>query len=79
MLEKCTNQMCSAVSRHLSDGMLFRVPRAWTKSNTSGAAKKKFIKHFWLCAKCTETMTLGISPHRKVTVIPLISARDAAA
>jgi hypothetical protein len=80
VLEKCANPKCSAVFRHLGDGMLFRVPRVETKSGSSGATKKTVtMEHFWLCAKCAETMTLGIDRHRKVKVIPLRSARGAAA
>jgi hypothetical protein len=80
VLEKCANPKCSAVFRNLGDGKLFRVPRVGTISDSSGVVKKSVtMEHFWLCTKCAETMTLGIDRHRKVKVIPLRSARGAAA
>jgi hypothetical protein len=79
VFEKCVNLKCSAVLRHLGDGMLFRVPRV-PKPGPSGAAKETVVmEKFWLCSECNETMTLGIDRHRKVNVIPLSSARAAAA
>ena len=80
MLEKCANPKCSAVFRKIGDGKLFRVPRVGTEPGPSGRAKKTVtMEHFWLCSKCAETMTLGIDRHRNVKVIPLRSARGAAA
>jgi len=84
VLEKCANLTCSAVSGHRGDGMLLRVPRGTSDRRSSGAAKKKVaIEHFWLCSECAETMTFGFDRDRykkrvEVTVIPLLSARDAA-
>lgn len=78
MLAKCANPECTAVFRRLGDGKLFRVPRVATASSPSGAGKKTVtMEHFWLCNKCTETMTLGIDRERSVTVIPALSARGA--
>ena len=72
MLAKCANPKCSAVFRHLSEGKLFRVPRVGTK-------KLLAMEHFWLCRKCAETMTLGIDRDQKVNVVPVLTARGAAA
>jgi predicted RNA-binding Zn-ribbon protein involved in translation (DUF1610 family) len=57
--------------------MLFRVKRAGTISTSCGTAKKKAIQHFWLCPKCTESMTLGFDSCKKVTVIPVIPVLSA--
>lgn len=80
MLEKCANTECLAVFRHHGEGMLFRVPRAGTTSGQSSAKKKLVaMEHFWLCSECAETMTLALSPNRKVRVIPLSTTRNAVA
>ena len=83
MLEKCANLTCSAAFRHRGDGMLLCVPRVGTISGPSGTAKKKVtMEHFWLCSRCSETMTLRFERCRckkvQVKVIPLSPVRDAA-
>jgi hypothetical protein len=80
MLEKCANTKCLTVFRRQGDGMLYRVPRAAATSGQTGGGKKLVaMEHFWLCSECAETMTLALSPNRKVRVIPLSTTRNAVA
>lgn len=65
MVAKCCNPSCSAHFRYLEEGRLFRLEKdpALRSSNTAA------VEYFWLCPRCSSTMTLCISKEGKV--IPL--------
>lgn len=73
--QKCANPECLAELRRLGDGMLFRVPRAISNSHRA-PRKRAATEYFWLCSKCTETMTLEVGRGRSVRVIPVLSAME---
>ncbi len=82
MLAKCANPDCSTRFLYLREGKLFRIeiasdapPPKEEDENASGpylVSKKpvRHVEHYWLCARCAETMTLSYEPGLGVTAIP---------
>lgn len=75
MISKCANPECSAPFRYLRDGKLFRVDldqleSATTLENDSDKPWHR-MEHFWLCGRCSATMTLVAEKGRGVTAVPL--------
>jgi len=58
MLSKCCNPSCVDSFRYLTGGKLFRL-----ENNPSNHA---ITEYFWLCPKCSATMTLCISDEGEV-------------
>jgi hypothetical protein len=88
MLSKCANPKCSAPFHYLHDGRLFEVqvtPQniAVATTDTGENAPKKRpskVERFWLCSKCSATMTLAVNRDNEVLLLPLKpNARMAAA
>jgi hypothetical protein len=88
MLSKCANPKCSAPFHYLHDGRLFEVqvtPEeiAVTATETSENSQKKpprKVERFWLCSKCSATMTLAVNRENEILLLPLKrTARVAAA
>jgi len=55
MLIKCINPLCSALSRRLGEGTLFRL----VTDPISGVARP--ARYFWLCEHCSGEMTLRLA------------------
>lgn len=64
-LAKCTNDSCSASFRYLEDGRLFRL-----ESDPALRSKSNRVEYFWLCYRCSSTMTLHLSEDG--SVIPVL-------
>jgi hypothetical protein len=78
MISKCANPACSARFLYLHDGKLFRFEREARNSEEIllgfDPAVLKYsngIDFFWLCQKCSETMTLVHCKGIGVTIHPL--------
>jgi hypothetical protein len=79
MLSKCANPKCSAPFHYLHDGRLFEVqvtPQKMevTATQTGDAEPKKRpqkLERFWLCSKCSTTMTLAVNRENEVLLLPL--------
>jgi|tagenome__1003787_1003787.scaffolds.fasta_scaffold20451175_1 hypothetical protein len=79
MLSKCANPKCSAPFHYLHDGRLFEVqvtPQQIevTAKPTGDAEPKKRpqkVERFWLCSKCSATMTLAVNRENEVLLLPL--------
>lgn len=66
MVAKCSNPSCSAPFRYLEDGRLFRLER----DPALGASQSKRVEYFWLCQRCSSTMTLRL--REDGSVIPVV-------
>jgi hypothetical protein len=78
MLSKCANPKCSAPFHYLHDGRLFEVQvtsqQIEVAMQTGDAEPKKRpqkVERFWLCSKCSTTMTLAVNPENEVLLLPL--------
>lgn len=56
MLAKCANGSCFALFRHLAEGRLFRLE----SGSPPGSSTFNRVEHFWLCPRCSATMTLHL-------------------
>ena len=56
MLAKCANPICGAHFRYLNQGHVYNVPIYGTEEK--GGRGPQRIEHYWVCAKCSETLTL---------------------
>jgi hypothetical protein len=64
MLAKCCNPSCPHLFRYLTDGKLFRLENHPALRQSSPTKE-----YFWLCPRCSATMTLQISPEGRVVPI----------
>jgi hypothetical protein len=80
MVSKCLNSYCSATFRYMGQGRLFRVDfadlarqglLADKKVVISIRSKAQPVEHFWLCEKCSTTMTIKLSEAGEVQLVPL--------
>lgn len=70
MLAHCINEGCSAPFRYLREGRLFSL--AIERDTQSGDGVLRLngqVEHFWLCGRCSRTMTLSIDNGR-IQVVP---------
>jgi hypothetical protein len=58
MLAKCANPSCSASFHYLQEGRLFRLEAELTLA--SPANRPGETEYFWLCSRCSKTLTLGL-------------------
>ena len=67
MLAKCSNPSCFAPFRYLEKGRLFRLEAdPPLRASTSNRAE-----YFWLCDRCSSTMTLRLGEDETVLAVPL--------
>lgn len=75
MLSKCANPDCSATFRYFGQGKLFEVDSRKRVPDEDGldsfAAKKapRSVERFWLCSRCSETMTLAVDRACKLRLL----------
>jgi hypothetical protein len=67
MLAKCSNPSCFAPFRSLQAGRLFRLESdpILRPDNSSR------VEYFWLCGRCSSTMTLSIGEDETVVAVPV--------
>ena len=68
MMNYSSNPSCSASFRHLQDGKLFRIetdPVLRTRN-------PKRLEYFWLCDRCSSTMTLRLEDNETVVAVPIL-------
>lgn len=65
MLAKCANPKCSTDFRYLEEGKLFRLDH-----DSAGAGEAR-PEYFWLCRRCSQTMTLRLDETSGVRLMPL--------
>jgi hypothetical protein len=80
MLSKCANPDCTASFHYLRDGKLFQIDVSNGNATeaqprlVSDRKPQHRIEYFWLCARCSATMTLAVHPDKGVVAIPLPAA-----
>lgn len=67
MLAKCSNPSCFAPFRSLQDGRLFRLE----SDPILRPDNSNRVEYFWLCGRCSSTMTLSIGEDETVVVVPV--------
>lgn len=67
MLAKCGNQNCSTPFFHLHDGKLFYLENDPALRNRESGLGE----YFWLCHRCSPTMTLRLESDGTVLAVPL--------
>jgi len=63
MLVKCANPSCSASFHYLQEGRLFRLeaePTLASPDNFSAGGRPGETEYFWLCSRCSKTLTLRL-------------------
>ncbi len=70
MLNTCANPNCSESFRYLRDGQLFRL-QAEVKGSSSEISNPEY---FWLCPRCSETMSLRLAEDRRVIAVLALKA-----
>jgi hypothetical protein len=70
MLAKCANPSCSALFRHLQEGRLFLLETEMTLASpaTFGGGDPGTTEYFWLCGRCSKTVTLRFDQDGRVVV-----------
>lgn len=76
MITQCANPACAAALHYLFDGRLFQFEvRSHDVDGKSKASSRKLVRriaHFWLCGRCSSTLSLTFDLSRGVTVVPLV-------
>ena len=67
MLAKCSNPSCSVPFRRLHDGRLFRLE----SDPAHRKDKSNHVEYFWLCHRCSSTMTLRLGKDGTVVAVPI--------
>jgi hypothetical protein len=86
MVSKCANPKCSAPFQYFREGKIFQVEvdgsggiRPTGPQLVSSSRKTPRLEHFWLCGKCSTTMTLMLERGKGVSAVPRVNARSAVA
>jgi hypothetical protein len=82
VLYKCANPTCPSLFRRLSQGKLFQVET--TDSSTKPgrlltARRKGFVRQierFWLCDRCSRSVTIAYENGRGIVTVPLPAITD---
>ena len=64
MVAKCSNPSCSASFRYLTQGRLFLL-----ESNPALRPKSNAVEYFWLCHRCSSTLTLSLGEDGTVVTV----------
>lgn len=70
VLSKCANPECSQQFRYLHSGKLFCLTPT-PEIEAIGGVIPKLSERFWLCERCSKTMTLvWVGTHAQVVALP---------
>jgi len=67
MLAKCSNPSCFAPFRYLENGKLFCLE----DDPPLGGSVGNRTEYFWLCDRCSSTMTLRLGEDENVAAVPI--------
>lgn len=74
MLSKCANPRCGARFHYLNIGRLFvlrsRKSRASDQPSSDAEGEFEPIRYFWLCAACSQTLTIQASGSGRMRIAP---------
>ncbi len=74
MITQCANPVCATPLHYLFDGRLFQFEVRSHDAGMSKASSRKRVRrmaHFWLCGRCSSTLSLAFDLSRGVKVVPL--------
>ena len=85
MVSKCANPQCSTPFRYLYEGRLFRVEKQALEPVVPGEPEREFeikkqsrrVEFFWLCRRCSATLTLDYEEASGIRVIAVRPLRSA--
>ncbi len=69
MLSRCANPACSAPFRYLHEGRIFNFDSGLSVEavhSGRGDLNERHIEHYWLCARCAETLTVVLVARQPV-------------
>jgi len=69
VLSKCANPVCLARFHYLHEGRIFNLEMGPVASDSNGSPTHR-IEHFWLCARCAQTLSVALE-NGAVTTRPL--------
>ena len=77
MVSKCANPNCSTPFHYFREGKIFQVEvdgsgeiRPTGPQLVTSSRKTPRLEHFWLCGRCSNTMTLMLDRGKGVTAVP---------
>lgn len=73
MVSKCANPSCSNQLIYLREGKIFVMehsthPRLWPQGPVPAKTAAR-LEHFWLCGRCSQTLTLVYDRDRGLEVV----------
>jgi hypothetical protein len=57
VLSKCANPACLARLQYLRKGRIFKIETSTASSESKNSSNRR-IEYFWLCERCTQTLTV---------------------
>jgi hypothetical protein len=79
MLHKCANSSCTIAFRSLSHGKLFQIESQTTPGPTEqvapGRIRPRRIDRYWLCERCSASLTLTLGARGAIEAVPLPARR----
>jgi len=86
MVSKCANPSCSTPFHYFREGKIFQVEvdgsggiRPTGPQLVPPSGKTPRLEHFWLCGRCSNTMTLVLERGKGVAAVPREASFRAAA
>jgi hypothetical protein len=77
MVSKCANPNCSTPFQYFREGKLFQVEidgageiRPTGPQLVSSSRKTPRLEYFWLCGRCSNSMTLRLEQGKGVRAVP---------
>jgi len=71
MLSKCANPSCSNTFHYFSEGKVFEIRWETSPGATHNQGKnRKHTEHYWLCSRCSSTLTIAMDSASNILVIP---------
>ena len=71
MLSKCANPDCGATFHYLGEGKLYEIQFGRNQEPQPFKMSAGRAERFWLCDRCSNSMTLAVDASRKVILMPL--------
>lgn len=74
MLHKCANPTRPSLFRRLNQGKLFQVEMTDSSGRLLTSRRKGFVRQierFWLCDRCSRSVTIAYEKGRGIVTVPL--------
>ena len=70
MVSKCANPGCVATFHYMHQGKLFVVEEHRADDAVGFGSAPQRSRYFWLCSRCSETLTLAYDEQSGLRVVP---------